>query len=107
MVSGCWPCFVHAQSNRLAQITQCFSQNFRAVEDVAGEAKGQLDSHEAELCVLRWLGGQEVGLRAWLDGEQLVVRGHAQCVGCLQVCQDPSSRTRFPEIPSKPQNPSN
>lgn len=34
------------------------------------------------------------------------VRGRAQCVNCAQVCQDPSSRTRFPEIPCKLQVPS-
>ena len=74
------------------------------MKHVPGEAEGQPESCEAELCAWRWLSRQEVGLRAWLDGEQLLVRGHAQCVSCVQVCQDPASRTRFPEIPCKPQN---
>lgn len=49
---------------------------------------------------------QEVGLRARLDGEQLLVRGRAQCVSCVQAGHGPSSTTRFSEIPRKPHNPS-
>lgn len=40
---------------------------------VPGEAEGQPESCEAELCMLCWLSRQEVGLRAGLDGEQLLV----------------------------------
>lgn len=76
------------------------------MEDMLGEAEGQLKSDEPELCVLCWLRREEVWLRAWLDGEQLFVRGHADCISCVQVCQDPSSRARFPEMPCKPPNPS-
>lgn len=47
------------------------------MKHVPGEAKGQPESCEAELCVLHRLSRQVVGLRAWLDGEQLLVRGRA------------------------------
>lgn len=106
MFAGCRLCYVCAHSTHAAQLVQCLSQNIRLMKHTHGEAEGQLGSWGAGLDVWCSSNRQEVGLRARLDGEQLSVRGHTQCVSCVQAGHGPSSTARFLEIPRKPHNPS-
>lgn len=87
MISGCWFCSVHAQSDHPAQAVQCFCPKHQSLEHKLVRAKGSWEAGKMNFCVFCWLRGQEVGLRARLDGQQLLDIGHTQCVSWAQVCQ--------------------
>lgn len=81
----------HRQGNASAQ-------SIRGLNTSLVRAKGSWEVGKLNF-VFCWLRGQEVGLRACLDGHQLLDVGQTG-----HNLSDPSSRTRFTEILCKPQS---